>query len=177
MAAPEFQSPLLINMEKLGSIIWTFKHFRYVGWAALNMPRWCAAIIDPHALNWIDFRNAYADEVDAILKDPGRLDKAEHETIYHHLLNPHLRKSGAKMPTRKSLVQEAELLLTAGSETVANCSFHAVYFITHTDGVCETLLAELMKAFPEKDTPIALEQVEKLPYLVRTFRWCPLNIY
>ncbi len=45
-------------------------------------------------------------QIDEILADPGSLDRAEHEIIYHHLMTPQPSKGQPEIPTRKSLFDE-----------------------------------------------------------------------
>lgn len=68
-----------------------------------------------------------------------------------------------------SLIEEQALnLLFAGTDTTANAIETGVLHIFSDERVKKKLLEELIDAYPEKETPVAFEVVEKLPYLVRS---------
>ncbi|KAF7353828.1 Acetyl-CoA synthetase-like protein [Mycena venus] len=67
--------------------------------------------------------------LDKIIADPNAIDAADHETIYHHLLNPNLEKH--EIPSKKSLLDKSLTLLGAGSETVGNATTTGVFRVLH----------------------------------------------
>jgi hypothetical protein len=69
---------------------------------------WLARIVSLTAYHFQNFRQALQDQIDEIWNDPTSLDRAEHEIIYPHLLNP---KTGALPPERSSLVAEASVMV------------------------------------------------------------------
>ncbi|KAJ2912323.1 hypothetical protein MD484_g8092, partial [Candolleomyces efflorescens] len=123
--------------------------------------------MSPGAYHFQLFRQSLIDQIDEILSDPTSLDRAEHEIIYHHLLNP---KTGAPPPERLSLVAEASVMVAAGSDTVANASMVGVFHILSDKDVEQKLRQELSEAWPEVDGRMSLERLEKLPYLTAVIK-------
>jgi cytochrome P450 len=114
-------------------------------------------------------------QIDEILRDPAALDRAEHEIVYHHLLTSQVDKGRREMPTRKALIEEARALTIAGSDTVAATSTVGVFHVLSNKQVLSTLMKELEEAWPEKDSRLSYEVLEKLPYLVNFLD--PINLY
>ncbi|KAJ3984518.1 cytochrome P450, partial [Lentinula detonsa] len=104
-------------------------------------------------------------EIDGLLKNPDSLSGTNHETIYHHLLNP---KDQAPL-SQKTLVDEAFTLVSAGSEAVGGvCTVGTFYALKNrTIYTYRKLLEELCKAWPDKDILMSYVALEKFPYLVR----------
>lgn len=119
----------------------------------------------------INFIKAVDAQISGILEDGSSLDRAEHEIIYHHLLNP---KNEGENLSRKSLRDHAMSLVIGGTETVANTCVMATYHVLANSRIKERLKAELVEAWPDVDAaPISLERLEKLPYLVRSSQPVP----
>ncbi|KAF9019745.1 cytochrome P450 [Hymenopellis radicata] len=88
----------------------------------------------------------------------------EHETIYHHLITPELIKKG-EVPSKKALIEEAMVLLVAGTDTTSNAMTVGLFHLLSDESAGKKLQAELQAAWPEKDAPFTFEMAEKLPYL------------
>jgi cytochrome P450 len=111
-----------------------------------------------------EFRDRLDAEVDKTIKDPTALEQTEHETIYHHMLNPRV---GYEQPSAKSMKEEAAILIGAGTETTGNACAVIAYHILSNVGVRRRLKENLVEAWLDPDAPMPLEKLEKLPYLVR----------
>jgi hypothetical protein len=61
---------------------------------------------NPVTEGFAEMRARVSTQIDEILADPGSLDRAEHEIIYHHLMTPQPSKGQPEIPTRKSLFDE-----------------------------------------------------------------------
>lgn len=70
------------------------------------------------------------------------------------------------MPTRKSLYEEAQALLFAGSDTVGNTLAVGSFHVLSNPEVYKTLFNELQEHWPNLDKPLGYEELERLPYLV-----------
>lgn len=70
-------------------------------------------LLHPYMKGFLDFIAHLEKQVDAILRDPESLNRADHEIVYHHLLTPHPEKSHP-VPSRKSLIDEAVVFNFAG---------------------------------------------------------------
>ncbi|KAF9019732.1 cytochrome P450 [Hymenopellis radicata] len=105
------------------------------------------------------FLNARVDE---ILKNPDTLTSVAHETIYHHLVTPELRKKG-EVPSKKACWQS--ILLAAGTDTTSNAMTVGLFHLLADESARKKLQAELQEAWPDKDAPFSYQMAEKLPYL------------
>lgn len=84
-------------------------------------------------------------------------------TIFQTLLNSDLP------PKEKSLdrvTQEAQVIIGAGSDTVANALTVTTFHILNNPEVLVKLKQELETAMPDRSAPTKLSIVERLPYLV-----------
>jgi hypothetical protein len=107
-----------------------------------------------------------AAQVDAVLRDPSELTHAPHPIIYHALLSPTANK-GRPLPSRQSLLDEAAILLGAGSDSTGIVLMVTAYYVLQNPPVRERLEAELREAWPVLDEVPRYDVLEKLPYLVR----------
>jgi len=106
-------------------------------------------------------------QVDAVLRDPGELMQAPHPIIYHALLSPTANK-GRPLPSRQSLLDEAAILLGAGSDSTGVTLMVTAHYLLQNPLARQRLDAELREAWPVLDEVPPYEVLEKLPYLVRT---------
>ena len=87
----------------------------------------------------------------------------EQDSLFHALLgNPNLP------PSEKStqrLVDEAEIIVPAGTDTTARTVQVIAFYVLHTPGVLRTVREELVRAMPERDVLLSWTELEKLPYL------------
>jgi len=164
--ANDFQNDILLGMEPTIHIFWIFKHFPLVRYLILNSPDWLALRMSPHSKGVVDQRKQLEGQIDAILANPASLEDAEHETIYHHFLNPQTGKEHNPMPSRKALLDEAFSLRFAGSDTVGNTCTVGITHVLRNEHVHTTLISELDKFWPDRDSTMSYENLEKLPYLV-----------
>lgn len=71
-------------------------------------------------MGFVDMRKKLSSQIDAFLADPALLQTAEHETVFHHLITPLPEKDQRQILSKISLLNEANTLMFAGSDTVAN---------------------------------------------------------
>lgn len=88
-------------------------------------------------------------------------------TIMHALIESNL-PAEEKSPLR--LWKEGMAMVGAGSETTANALANIHFYVLNNPSIYEKLKDELRAALPDKDAPVALNVVERLPYLVSTTR-------
>ena len=105
-------------------------------------------------------------QVDDILRDPTELTLSPHPIIYHALLSPEANK-GRPLPSRQSLLDEAGILLGAGSDTTGITLMVATHFVLQNPQIRQRLETELREAWPVLEEIPRYEVLEKLPYLVR----------
>ncbi|CAG8901779.1 unnamed protein product [Penicillium egyptiacum] len=86
---------------------------------------------------------------------------ANSRTIFQDIVNSDLPPS-EKTPER--LNAEAGLALGAGTETTARNLAVMIYYLLHNKDVFDKLHAELSTVMPTADSPVALTELEALPY-------------
>lgn len=115
---------------------------------------------------FIDLSRRLESQVANFLKNPADLDKTPHPIIYNRLLDPDAKGSRAAPITQTALEHEAHTMLFAGADTVALTMTVGLYQLLKSGRQGE-LVEELIKAWPELDRAPKLEELEKLPFLVR----------
>lgn len=106
-------------------------------------------------------------QIDDLRSNPDAFNTAEHETIFHHLLEP----KGQKQTT---IVHEVIGLIAAGSDTTASTCYVGMFYALRNKEICLKLTKELNEAWPDKDQPMSYVALEKLPYLVCDRQLCPI---
>ena len=71
------------------------------------------------------------------------------------------------------LRQEGQLILGAGSDTVANALTATTFHLVDNPEKMLKLVEELEKAIPDPNEPAKLTLVEQLPYLVSVYLFVP----
>ncbi|KAJ3740542.1 cytochrome P450 [Lentinula detonsa] len=139
------------------------RHFPFLNCLTSKAPqklvRWLLPGYKSYVL--VEMKTQYECQIDGLLKNPDSLSGTNHETIYHHLLNP---KDQAPL-SRKTLVDEAFTLVSAGSETVGGVCTVGTFYALKNRTIYRKLLEELCKAWPDKDIPMSYVALEKFPYL------------
>lgn len=107
-----------------------------------------------------------SDQIDNLLANPEKLENIPYPIIYNRLLDPNLKGASVAPASRKSLREEGQTLLFAGSDTVGHVITSGVFNILEQPEIYDRLVAELKEAWPVlQDAPL-LRDLEKLPYLV-----------
>lgn len=158
--APNFDHPAVIAFLSTGGVFFLMQHFPFMAPLMFHLPDSLKS--KEMAACELVFRKI-AVQIDAILADPTLLEKAEHETIYHHLLSS---ENGRQPPSRRSLLDEGSVLVGAGSDTVANTCAYGIFCVLENPKIRTRLVEEIKEAWPEKDVTLGVQSLEKLPYLV-----------
>ncbi|KAF8905919.1 cytochrome P450 [Mucidula mucida] len=128
------------------------------------LPQWLLSMMDPLLRSLVDLKSFLGSQVDALLANLDGLNNANHKTIYHYLITPELIRNG-DVPFKKALIDEALVLLIAGTDTASNAMTIGFFHLLSNPTTMEKLQAELQTAWPEKDMPFLYEMAEKLLYL------------
>lgn len=107
-----------------------------------------------------------ARQIDELIANPETLKDSPHPIIYSRLFDPTVRGADAAPPTRESLQDEAQVMMFAGSDTVAHTLTTGLFHVLDNPAVHEKLFAELAQAWPDLAVAPGYEELEKLPYLV-----------
>jgi hypothetical protein len=163
--ADDFRHPILTSIESTQPVFWVINYLQ-VGSILLRAPEWIVTRLSPASEGFFFVRKFLAAQIDKILEEPESLESAEHEILYHHLLRVRPTKGRSRIPTRAELLGEANSILFAGSDTVANACIVGTFRVLDNKAVHAKLFAELDEAWPDKESPLSYETLEKLPYLV-----------
>jgi cytochrome P450 len=144
--------------------IWAFR-------ALLALPDWLAAVVAPGLSLYVSFirdcekqiaaiQKAYADR-DGWLKRKRSPDYRT--TIFHELLEN--ESLPAREKSMRRLVQEGQIIVSAGTETTAWCLSVLTFHLLSNPTILERLQDELERAIPNPSKSTPLAQLEQLPYL------------
>lgn len=162
-----FNHPFITTIQATIQSFWIMKYFPFLLTILQDQPKWLTLRMNSKFQSVVDVRKYFTEEVDSLLRDPTLLDHAEHETVYHHLLTPKDGKvADYRVPSRKSLIDEAQILLQAGSDTVGQTCTMGTFHVLHNKDIKSKLTAELRAAWPDPNSPFTYQSLEKLPYLV-----------
>ncbi|KAF9039634.1 cytochrome P450 [Hymenopellis radicata] len=163
LTAPGFDHPILRFIPEVAFVAAASKCFPAL-LLMHRLPEWLLTLLNPTLRSLVDLKSVLGGQIDAVLANPDGLNDAEHKTIYHHLITPDLIKNG-EVPSKKALIDEALVLLVAGTDTSSNAMSIGFFHLVSNPEAMKKLQAELQAAWPEKDTPFSYEMAEKLPYL------------
>ncbi|KAJ3525293.1 hypothetical protein NMY22_g10639 [Coprinellus aureogranulatus] len=158
---PGYQYPFVGAVLGSYHATWLVQHFPFLKPLVFGLPEWIVKVVSPASLAFPTFTRRLEDQIDSILADPSSLERAEQETIYHHLVNPEIGQG----LTGEALSHEANTLVAAGTVTVGDTSTVAVFHILSNRDIEKRLRRELQEAWPNVDAPMPVEKLEKLPYL------------
>ncbi|KIY67663.1 cytochrome P450 [Cylindrobasidium torrendii FP15055 ss-10] len=146
---PGFTHELLVSVSTLIKSFWISKWFPIIGIVLSRLPEWVVVKMDPRLRITFDMRDMLARQIDNFMSNPAAASSNE----------KHQR------PSRNSLLNESQLLVQAGSDTIGIASYVGLFHALNTPRVYRALRAELDAALPDKEQSYTLRQLEELPYL------------
>ncbi|EEB99851.1 hypothetical protein MPER_00362, partial [Moniliophthora perniciosa FA553] len=84
----DFRHPIICAVHESLPDFWKLKHFPILVKAKYVMPEWLTLWLNPGLKPLLDNERDLGVHVDKLLEDKEVLKAADHETVYHHLLNP-----------------------------------------------------------------------------------------
>ncbi|KIK60729.1 hypothetical protein GYMLUDRAFT_261301 [Collybiopsis luxurians FD-317 M1] len=159
---PNFSHPVVQQTRDGIKRMWIQVYFPFIVDVIRSLPEKFVLWLVPYFASFVDVKARFEQQIDSIIGDPDTLSTTEHETIYHNLLAP---KDPQLRPSRTSLVHEAFLLVSAGSDTVGHACTVGTYFALQDHSISGRLAEELRKAWADEDIPMSFTALEKLPYL------------
>ncbi|KAF8831055.1 hypothetical protein HHX47_DHR1000342 [Lentinula edodes] len=151
LSDPKFRHPLLLGIQGTLKTITFQRHFPFLTSFANNAPPKLILWFMPAFKPFVDLKVRYEGQVDKLIDDPSALLAVEHETVYHHLLEP---KDKQQRPSRTSLVHEAFTLVGAGSDTVGNACTIGTFYALKYPSIRQKLMDELFEIWPNADRAI-----------------------
>jgi cytochrome P450 len=172
--AHHFRHPVLCGLQEGLPAFWLMRHFQWVFPVMMTIPPEVVMYLNPPARGVLTVIKTCEKQINGLLANPESLEHADHEIVYHHLMNPDPEKRGHEEASKNRLLDEAHTLLNAGSDTVGGTCTHGVFRVLNDPAILERLRIELdetrAKADLEEDASMNLEMLEKLPYLVSSRR-------
>lgn len=167
ISEPDFKAPIIEAMEASLPAFVIFKHFSLIRKAVFNMPPWLSVITSPQTAGLIHLQQLLGSQVMEVLSNPSSLQDAPHRIIYHELLDPKAQK-GAPLPSAGSLYEEAQALMFGGADTTGNTLMLGTFHLLESPHLVRRLKEELRSCWPVLEKVPKLEDLEKLPFLVRS---------
>ncbi|KIK66823.1 hypothetical protein GYMLUDRAFT_157469 [Collybiopsis luxurians FD-317 M1] len=162
LSDPNFAHPIAAETQNLLKRVWIQTYFPFIVRLVATIPQGLILWIFPKFTTFMDVKTSFEQQIDNYIKNPEDLVTAEHDTIYHHLLEP---KDPELRLLRASLIHEAFVLVAAGSDTVGHACTVGTYFALQDHSIRRRLTEELKEAWPDKGRPLSFIALEKLPYL------------
>jgi Cytochrome P450 len=142
---------------------WPFKAF-------ISLPGWIVTKIVPGLYTYIELIHDCERQIRSIIaasKD-GHPEKQVGDgpttvTIFHELLRQ--ENVPARERSMGRLVQEAQIVVSAGTETVSWCLSVITFHLLSQPALLRKLRRELEDAIPDPQTTVPVEKLEQLPYL------------
>ncbi|KAI0765260.1 cytochrome P450 [Fomes fomentarius] len=169
VTAPDFSHQFVVESEMTFPL---FHHFVHFPWMTPLL------VLKTLVASWLKsgegvLYGSYGrlkSKIHHLREHPELVEHEEHETVFHHLLTPHPDKGQTDIPSEKVLWEEAINLIAAGSETVATILNVGVFHVLHNPAIHRKLVQELKNAWPELETTMHYETLEKLPYLTAVIK-------
>ncbi|KAF1999717.1 cytochrome P450 [Amniculicola lignicola CBS 123094] len=139
----------------------TLRHMPWLGAILMRLPDPIAGLISEPISFLGKFLKDMKAQVEATLAQKGE-KSTEHRTIFEELRD-------SKLPpeerTVARLVDEAAIVVGAGSHTTAHTLAMMTYHLLNTPASLEKLLADLDSAMPDPNICLSWQELEQLPYL------------
>ncbi|KAI3614033.1 benzoate 4-monooxygenase cytochrome p450 [Moniliophthora roreri] len=166
--APDFRDPGLCAIHDCIPGLWKTRHFPILLKAVDVMPEWFTLSLHPSAKPALDLRRNLSTQVDKLLENKVALNAVDRETIYHHMLGPAENDAAASRHvslTRGDLVDEA----LHSWELVVIPTF-GTFHILQNPTIAQKLKDELKSVWPDVESPVGLNVLEKLSYLTAVIK-------
>ncbi|KAI9434304.1 cytochrome P450 [Lactarius indigo] len=155
LSFPDFHGDIVLGVDISMGTVTLRKFSNVLIWLMRNFPHSLLARISPVLRGLLTFWRA--------------MDDAPHCTIYRELLNPEAIKGGS-IPTAQQLLNEAEVLFSAGSHMVGTVLMIGVYHLLHNPEAKQRVADEVRSAWPVLNNPPNYEELEKLPFLTAVIK-------
>ncbi|KAI1338194.1 putative P450 monooxygenase [Xylariaceae sp. FL0016] len=160
----DFGSPVVRHMQESIPMFLVLKNVALLRNLMFSLPPRLASMLSSEAGELAGLLAGVKSQIHDFMQDPDRLEKVSHETIYHRLLDPASYPSGVR-PGFRDLYDEAQLLLTAGSLTIADVLIVGWFNVLDQPALYQELREEVVAAWPDRTKAPLLEDLEKLPLL------------
>ncbi|KAI3612230.1 p450 monooxygenase [Moniliophthora roreri] len=173
---PSFNHPAIHATDTANAQVYALRHTLWLGRTLNYLPRWLVLLLAPSSRPILEVKGQVEDLVDAALKDSHNPEydpnSGPERNVFHTLIsNARSEEMTTTRVTRDWLICTAGTLHVAGSDTVGNACTIGSRCLIRDDRVRTKLVQELETAWPDKESPMPLERLEKLPYLPAVVIW------
>ncbi len=131
----------------------------------VTLPAWIARYINPYFALLEGYNKILLKKIDAVnTEESSRKGMSEEgrRTVFHELRDSNLPPEEKSMDR---LLEEAHVLLGAGTETTARTICVTAFYLVDNPSVLSKLREELWNVMPTPDANVGLTRLESLPYL------------
>jgi hypothetical protein len=130
----------------------------------LSLPDWLATKLAPGLYLYIAFIRDCETQIRAIIDGSNEKQaNTSHPTVFHELPESNVLPAREKRLNR--LVQEGQIIVSAGTETTSWCLSIITFHLLSNPAILERLRRELEEAIPDLEKLVPVEKLEQLPYL------------
>ncbi|KIK62787.1 hypothetical protein GYMLUDRAFT_41681 [Collybiopsis luxurians FD-317 M1] len=165
---PGFSHYMPKGFQEAVALFWVMRHLPFLGVLLLiyTPPNLLMRYFTP-LRGFVELKSSLESQIDRWIRDPQSLSETTtNETIYHYLF----KTKDQKHPSRMSLIHEAFILFSAGSDTTSNALNIGTIHASKDTSISRRLFEELCEAFPDEDRPMSHAVLENLPFLTAFIR-------
>ncbi|KAF9056855.1 cytochrome P450, partial [Rhodocollybia butyracea] len=145
--SPGLSHPILQGVKETIKKFWLQIHFPFFMTFALNAPQKLILWFLPEFEGYLMMKAGFERQINSLIKNPDTL-LTDQEPL-----------------SKASLMDEAFILVAAGSDTVGNTCYVGTFYALKYPSIRQKLKEELEEAWVDKDRPMSYTALEKLPYL------------
>ncbi|ROW03899.1 hypothetical protein VPNG_07309 [Cytospora leucostoma] len=163
---PGFKGRHVIALETNAMMLPIFKNIRWLGGLLVSLPLWFMKLIEPEGAGNAEMLHAARSHIRRLVSDPSLLNAAGHKTAFQAMME--LFPKGVEVDEEHKLTyltQEANTIVTAGSETTASVLEVGLFRVLQNKDICDRLFEELKEAIPNVKEAPKLAMLKQLPYL------------
>ncbi|KAK0357392.1 hypothetical protein LTR59_009954 [Friedmanniomyces endolithicus] len=147
-----------------------FRYLPFMIKLLMSSPEWLINLIDPKLMQLFNIKSGLEAQVKTVMSSraAGEDTKQTHRTIFHELLdNPNLPASEKTLPR---LVEEAQIIVSAGSTTTVHFLKCTTFHILANKSILSRLQTELKSAIPDPAVLPPSHVLERLPYFAAVIK-------
>ena len=167
--APNFRAPIVEAMHASNPTFVLLKHLPWFRKTLFSLPPWLAIKASPETAGLTNLQVMLGEQVNEVLSNPDSLKQAPHPIIYHRLLDKEAYK-GQPVPDATSLYEEAQAMMFAGGDSVANSLMFGFFHVLDKPELYQRLKTEVYQAWPNIDSHPTYETLQNLPVLTATIK-------
>jgi cytochrome P450 len=166
LEVPEFDSELIKEFDASLPTFVYLKHFPRLRRLLFALPE---ALIFPGEASLRRYQSMVAEKIIKTGREPNSLNEMPFETVLRRMISP--SESNSTSMSTQSIIEEFEILIAAGGETVAGTTVLGFHNILQQPQLYAGLRVEIASVWPgSMDRAPGVEVLEKLPLLTATIK-------